>query len=249
MSPTAQAIYSTALQRCAIALFLLAVWGLLAAPNVVLASVKHESIQDIRQQAQQFVDSYDFGVNHRVAAKVGQIDTRLRLHRCDKPLDIYFTNTDIRPGRNFLGVRCESGKPWNIYVSALVDMYADVLVSQKPLLRGDSIEEAHVSFETRKLTALRAGYYTDITQLKDMQVTRTVRKGQVITPSLLKPRFLVTRGQAVTLLATIGGISVRMKGKALGDATSNSRVRVRNDSSGRVVEGLVTGQGIVKIPM
>ena len=223
--------------------------AVLLSPTEVSARTPYESIPDIRRQVQQFIDSYDFGSEHPVSARVGKIDTRLRLHQCDSPLDIYFTSDNITPGRTFLGVGCSTNKPWNIYVSAQIDMYADVLVSVKSLLRGQILTSEDIILETRKVSTLRSGYFVDFKQLKNMQTTRTVRKGQVITPGLLKPEFLVTRGQQVTLVASIGGINVRMKGKALADAVSNSRVQVKNASSGRVVEGLVIERGVVKIPM
>ena len=217
--------------------------------STVAAAAKYESIADVRQQVQQFIDTYDFGSENRVVASVGKIDTRLRLHKCQDQLDIYFASEAQGPGRTFLGVQCHTGKPWNIYVSANVDMFADVLVSKKSLLRGQSVNASDVGIETRKLSTLRTGYFVGLEQLENMQVARTVQRGQVITPALLKPQFLVKRGERVTLVANAGGIKVRMKGKALADATSNGRVRVKNDSSGRVVEGIVTARGVVEIPL
>lgn len=223
------------------------VLSMLAGP--AFGSSDYEPIADIRRQVQQFIDGYDFGEAHKVVATVGKIDTRLRLHRCSTQLNVYFASDARGPGRTFLGVECDSDKPWNIYVSANIDMFANVLVSNKSLLRGQIVTSGDVSLETRKLSGLRTGYFVDLQQLENMQVARTVRRGQVITPALLKPQFLVKRGQQVMLLARAGGIKVRMKGHALADATLNSRVRVKNDSSGRVVEGVVTNRGIVEITM
>ncbi len=58
---------------------------------------------------------------------------------------------------------------------------------------------------------------------------------------------VVQRGQAVTLLADAGGISVRMAGRALSDGLMNQRVRVQNLSSGKIVEGIARSEQVVEI--
>ena len=216
---------------------------------VVFADTPYESVEGIRRQVQEFISSHDFGSPHPVVSSVGKVDSRLRLQRCSEPLDIQFASDNFRPGRTFLSVSCHASKPWSIYVTAKIELYAQVLVSTKPLLRGQILGVGDVEFGTRKLSTLRTGYFTRIEPLQGMQVTRTIGAGRVITASLLKPRYLVTRGQLVSLVATSGGIEVRMKGKALANAISNSRVTVKNISSGRIVEGLVIDEGIVKISM
>ena len=217
--------------------------------GVVFAGAPYESVQGIRRQVQEFIDSQDFGSSLPVESAVGSIDSRLRLGRCSEPLDIQFASDNFRPGRTFLRVNCHSSKPWRIYVTAKIELFAEVLVSTQPLLRGQLLGGSDVAFEPRKLSTLRSGYFTRIEPLKGMQVARSIGAGRVITASLMKPRYLVVRGQLVSLVATVGGIVVRMKGKALANATSNSLVKVKNISSGRIVEGLVIDEGIVKIPM
>ncbi len=216
---------------------------------VVFAGSQYESAEGIRKQVQQFIDSYDFDNPLPVVSRVGKVDSRLRLQRCSEPLDIQFASDNAKPGRTILGVSCATGKPWTIYVTANIELFAQVLVSNKTIMRGQTLESDDIQFDTRKLSTLRTGYFTSIEPLQGMQVTRTIGVGRVINASLLRPRYLVTRGQQVTLVATMSGVDVRMKGKALANATSNKRVKVKNVSSGRIVEGLVVGEGIVKISM
>jgi flagella basal body P-ring formation protein FlgA len=49
------------------------------------------------------------------------------------------------------------------------------------------------------------------------------------------------------LLADLGGMSVRMAGRALSDGLMNQRVRVQNLSSGKIVEGIARSEQIVEI--
>jgi flagella basal body P-ring formation protein FlgA len=88
---------------------------------------------------------------------------------------------------------------------------------------------------------------TDINSLKGHVAKRNVRKGEIIKPFLAVKSKLIKRGQQVTIIAETGGIKVRMTGKAMNDASSGERVRVKNNNSKRIIEGTAVNRGIVKI--
>jgi flagella basal body P-ring formation protein FlgA len=69
----------------------------------------------------------------------------------------------------------------------------------------------------------------------------------VITPAVLQPAVVVQRGQTVRLVIEQPGISIAAAGTALADAARGDRLRVRNTSSGKVVEGTVGADGIVRV--
>ena len=58
---------------------------------------------------------------------------------------------------------------------------------------------------------------------------------------------LVRRGQIVTLVAGGGPVEIRTTGKALADGAAGERVRVRNERSNRIVEGVVAEDGTVRV--
>jgi len=71
----------------------------------------------------------------------------------------------------------------------------------------------------------------------------------VIKPKSVQAQKLVHRGEHIMLVALAGNMEVRMSGTALSDAVLGQRVRVKNISSKRVVEGIVEAAGIVKVTM
>jgi len=60
---------------------------------------------------------------------------------------------------------------------------------------------------------------------------------------------LIKAGQEVILLATTPQLEVRMKGKALSDGSRGDIIQVRNVRSKRVIEGVVTDIGTVRVNM
>ena len=76
---------------------------------------------------------------------------------------------------------------------------------------------------------------------------RPISGGAFLTNQQLVAAKAVQRGQSVTLVADLGGMSVRMAGKALSDGFINQRVRVENLSSGKIVEGIARSEQVVEI--
>jgi flagella basal body P-ring formation protein FlgA len=80
-----------------------------------------------------------------------------------------------------------------------------------------------------------------------LTASRPISGGAFLTNQQVVAARAVQRGQSVTLLADLGGMSVRMAGKALTDGLINQRVRVQNVSSGKIVEGIARSAQVVEI--
>jgi flagellar basal body P-ring formation protein FlgA len=61
------------------------------------------------------------------------------------------------------------------------------------------------------------------------------------------PLVSVKRGDPVVLRASIGGIEVRMGGRALGAAVAGGIVNVENDNSHRIIRGRLGADGSVEV--
>jgi flagella basal body P-ring formation protein FlgA len=94
---------------------------------------------------------------------------------------------------------------------------------------------------------LAYGYFTNTKDAIGKITKRSFQPNELINPALLEAPKLVRRGERVTVVAEIDGIEVRMKGKALTDGASGDRVRVKNVSSKKIVEGTVIGANMVKV--
>jgi flagella basal body P-ring formation protein FlgA len=71
--------------------------------------------------------------------------------------------------------------------------------------------------------------------------------GRVITPSMLQADLMIRRGQSVTSLVKSDSLHIRMSGKALADGAVNQRIKVENQATKRVVEGLVRSPEHVEV--
>jgi flagella basal body P-ring formation protein FlgA len=73
--------------------------------------------------------------------------------------------------------------------------------------------------------------------------------GTVISQQTVKPKKIVRRGEMITLIAVAGSMQVKMNGTALSDASLGQKIRVKNSSPKRVVEGVVDGPGLVRVSL
>jgi flagella basal body P-ring formation protein FlgA len=80
-----------------------------------------------------------------------------------------------------------------------------------------------------------------------MQLKRQIPAGVPIPVSELMLPTQITRGDPVRLQLQVGGLSLTGQGMALESGASGGRIRVRNVSSGAVLEAEVAGPGVVRV--
>jgi flagellar basal body P-ring formation protein FlgA len=200
----------------------------------------------IRATAEAFVRAqlaHTAGVSEVRAAT---LDSRLRLARCATALHAQLPSGMALQARATVGVSCDSPR-WAIYVPVSVERHISVLVLKHAVEREALLSAADVAVETRTITGLDAAFLSDPVELRGRFARRTLAAGTTLTVDMLTPNFLVRRGQEVMLLAGAGGIEVRASGRALEDAPAGARLKVQNLSSMRVVEGVVAGDGQVRV--
>ncbi len=207
-----------------------------------------QDLGEIRAAVRTFLFANAGSVESPEHVEVGVVDPRLRLARCAQPLEVFFSSAGARTGNTTVGVRCLGPSPWLIYVPGRVKVYRDVVVTTRAVPRGTVIGEADIRLEQREVSTQTAGYL-ESPQLAVGRVSRRPMSiGSVIEPAALRKPRLVRRGDRVTIWANSGRLMVQMKGKALMDGAAGERVRVKNLSSGRVVEGTVTASGEIRVP-
>ena len=145
-----------------------------------------------------------------------------------------------------VGVRCRGPRPWKLYVPVRLSVTAPIFVAARYLSAGTEITRADLRIADADVTRERGVLRAD-EPVEGMVLRRDLAAGEPLRGNLLDAPTLVRRGQRVTLLASGGPIRIRMGGTAMGDGRRGERIRVRNTSSGRIVEGIVRSSDQVEI--
>lgn len=206
-----------------------------------------QSIQSIEDAALKHVENLPTGSSGRVVARVKALDQRLKLARCGTPLETFVPSASGSNATRIIGVRCHKPKPWKVYVPISTSVYKSVVVANRPLTKGDTVSADDVRLEERDVSREPNQYLTSLEQLKGHVLRKDVRDQAILGRSALDAQNIVKRGQNVTLMARNRKLNVRMRGEALATAALNERVRVKNLTSKRVVEGVVVSPQVVLV--
>lgn len=204
-----------------------------------------QSLTDIQRTAEAFVLERLGGNEEGTTASAGPLDPRLRLASCPRPLKAFAVAGDRLRGNTSVGIQCPGG--WRLYVPVKVETLREVLALKHPAERGKTLtaaDLAHVRVDTGRL--LR-GYYTEPASVIGNRLKRSAAGGTVLTNALVAEPPAIRHGQRVTLISSGTGVAVQAPGEALGDAHVGGRLRVKNLSSGKIVEGTARGPAQVEV--
>lgn len=204
-----------------------------------------QPVETIRQTALQTARAKLKTPDAQNQFSVGVLDSRHRLPLCDRPLQGFLLpNTKIQKD-TVVGVRCTGGKPWKVYVPIRIQILRQVFVTTRPVPRGTKLSAKDVRLTTKDVSG--TDYVTDVQDYDKTEAARDLPAGVILRRKMLKATVLVKKGQSVTLLSKIRGLSVRVSGQALQNGALNQRIRVKNTESERELEGIVRSQQIVEV--
>ncbi|MFT3930406.1 MAG: flagellar basal body P-ring formation chaperone FlgA [Spongiibacteraceae bacterium] len=207
---------------------------------------------DPRSQITGFLDKYArdlvtrLGEGARVEYDRNAATANLETRSCAAPLNIG-TNNQQTLGRVTLQVAC--GSEWSIYIPVDLDIYRAVVVATKPLATGSVITASDVEMATFDVSQLAGTYLTTANEAIGMGVKRPISTGRPLVAQQLEQPLLIRRGEGVVISAESGELAVKMSGTALTDGRRGELIRIKNQTSARVVDAKVIGPGQVSVPM
>jgi flagella basal body P-ring formation protein FlgA len=176
----------------------------------------------------------------------GRLDSRIKLRKCQQELTA-FVSGSFKVNRNLtVGVKC-SQPQWKFYVPIKAHITTSVVVANTTILRGEYISEDKLSIIKKKVNNRYNNFFRSINDIVGKLAKRTIRADRPITASQLQIRYLVKRKQQVIIVAKNDKLMVKMNGIALSNGRSNERVKVRNINSNKIIEGVVSSEGVVTV--
>lgn len=218
--------------------------ALLACP---LPAAAGQPVESVRTAAVDWLQAHRSLPGSRMVLEAAPLDSRLRLADCASPLEASLPGNRPLGARVSVSVHCPVPGGWTVRVPVKVKLFTQVLVTTRPLARGDGLGAADVHEEERDVATLAYGYIAGLDQVGGRALARPLNAGTVLTPGMLAGRQAVRIGDAVSMEASVDGVVIRAEGVAMGAGDMGSRVRVRNASSGKVLDAVVSGPGVVAV--
>jgi flagellar basal body P-ring formation protein FlgA len=180
---------------------------------------------------------------------VQKVDPRLKLADCPAPLQVSESGQSQQKSRMLLRVECQQGTPWAIYVPVTIEYQVPIYRFKRPFQRGEQIAVEDLSLEWVSSNSSHAHYQFHPQTLATLELNRPVTAGSIVTSQAFKSLSLVRRGETVSIIARTAGLEIKMEGEALSNGSQGETIRVKNHSSGKILEGKVSAVGEIMVRM
>lgn len=184
---------------------------------------------------------------HNPTFDIREFSDRLKLQRCEAPLELEDKSPEKAAGRMTFKVECPQPS-WKIFVTATVDGELPVVIATKGILKEAVIQPGDVKQILQPYQQVRRGALIDPGRAIGMRAKRAIAPNTTLTVRHLQPPYMVFEKNNVTIITYIGNIQVESVGVALEDAVLHEQVPVRNLSSDKIVKGIVVAPNTVEVP-
>ncbi len=134
-----------------------------------------------------------------------------------------------------------------VWVSADIEVYADVVVTTRPLGRYKIITGDDVHLAVMNLAKLPSGVITTCKDVVGKRTRRSIDANTVLQPNLVELPPLVRRGDIVLIVAESEGLKVTALGRIKEKGTKGQIVRVENIDSHKRIYARVLDSNHVKV--
>ncbi len=185
-------------------------------------------------------------------------DTR-RFRACDAPFQV----TPMFGGYKTVRLTCPDIDGFKIAVRTQIDSFVDnsnktrpnlgreaefakFVILSKSLQTGEIIGADDVRLVQRDVNP-GVGYFRDINDVVGRKAKRAININQIIRTRHLELDYAIQKDQSVIIESKIGLVTVVGEGIAVGNAQLGELVKVKNNSSGLVVEGVAISEKKIRI--
>ena len=132
--------------------------------------------------------------------------------------------------------------------SMMIHLYDNVVVTTRQIKPENLITADDIRLEEREIFSRNSfRYYTSLDAFDGMVSTKALNEGTIIYDYFIKPPIVVRFGMPVTIRSNINGVQVAVDGIARDNGRIGQIIKVKNQSSGRIVGARVLDENTVLI--
>ena len=119
-----------------------------------------------------------------------------------------------------------------------------VVFANTNMVAGQALKAGSLRLEKLDQDKLSRTHLFELAGLEGFEVTRTIRAGEALRTTDLRPALLVKRGEMVVLsIGRPSEFEITIKLEAMQDGRMGEQVKLKNAETGRILNGIVTGLG------
>jgi flagellar basal body P-ring formation protein FlgA len=175
--------------------------------------------------------------NPNIVVKAMPIDSRVRLTQCHSGLAVEMQNRN-RITRHFsVKATCpDEERSWSVYVQVRVYEYIESVVTTTHVAKGELITKDMVTRQLIDKTKVRNKSTNNLDQLVGGRAMRNISRGYQVSGSDV---CLVCKGDTVQIVAKLENLSIKTTGTAIENGSFGETIQVKNNSSERIIKGVI----------
>ncbi|MFG0832360.1 flagellar basal body P-ring formation chaperone FlgA [Aeromonas bivalvium] len=135
---------------------------------------------------------------------------------------------------------------WQLRARVDVRVFMPLWVTAKEIDKGQPIRAHDLVAKELEVSRIQRGFTPASVSLTQQKSSRRLRTGQLIGELDLQKQWAVRQGEGVLIRAGQGAFAATTRGEALEDGAIGDGIRVKNSSSGRVIQAWVLNRGEVE---
>lgn len=205
------------------------------------------SAKNLQQQAQAFI-AKQIAPEQQAHTQVSALplDSRINARQCDTDLAISTTASPPFNRQVVVQLKCLSQQTWHQFVHVRINTLVPVVMTTKTLNKGEIISADDVVVKMQASQFARNRHLQSPHAIIGSRLKRTMRQGAPLTMNML---CMVCKGDTITILATLNGLSIKTTGEALQNGVKGQVVRVKNSKSGRIISAKVSQVETVSVTL
>lgn len=218
--------------------------------NISIYASSVQSLDDLKDKIDAYVlNELSSSAEGKVKVTSGPLDSRLNLKLCaDDKLSIFNPYQTPMSSTTTMGIRClEPTNRWALYVPVRVSILKTVLVAKRSLAKGTQIKSTDLYQQEQDAQKLKQGYFTDPSEVIGQVCKNNISPDTPLNTYNIELSKLVLRGEQVTIVLKNGPLRVSMDGIAMSDGVLGDAIKIKNNSSKRIIEAKVVGRKQVKV--
>ncbi|NMP32870.1 flagellar basal body P-ring formation protein FlgA [Thalassotalea sp. M1531] len=179
----------------------------------------------------------------KIVVETVKLDPRIVIKPCKNQLSANIPENSRSRNVN-VKITCEGSTPWSLYVPVKVTETKAVLIATQPIDKGSVLTPDNVKVRYLPTLKVRGEVITTSNNVIGAKAKRNISSGKPISKRYI---CLVCKGDNVSLIAKSDSLQIKTAGTSINSGHLGDKVRVRNDRSGKLVTGRVTGLNKVTI--
>lgn len=175
------------------------------------------------------------------------LDSRLKLRNCNQPLKVFHPYAIRASHKITVGINCNDSKPWTIFIPVQITALYEVVNLVRSLPRGTRLTRDDLNEKKVRLRPSQKPFINNIESALGKELSRSLPANTTLTHAMVRVPRIISRGDDITMIVSVGSLEVRSSGIALQDGAVGQKISLRNTKSRRKVEGWVQADGSIRV--